>query len=103
MHRDINPSNIFVTYGGQVKIIDFGLAKAVDRLASTMAGVVKGKLAYMAPEQIAGPSIDRRTDIFALGTTLWEITVGRRLFKADNDAETMKNVREAHVSTRAPS
>jgi eukaryotic-like serine/threonine-protein kinase len=97
VHRDINPSNIFVTYGGHVKIIDFGLAKAVDRLTSTMAGVVKGKLAYMAPEQIAGPSIDRRTDIFALGTTLWEITVGRRLFKADNDAETMKNVREAHV------
>jgi eukaryotic-like serine/threonine-protein kinase len=97
VHRDINPSNIFVTYGGHVKIIDFGLAKAVDRLTSTMAGVVKGKLAYMSPEQIAGPSIDRRTDIFALGTTLWELTVGRRLFKAPNDAETMRNVREARV------
>src|SRR5580704_19133827 len=97
VHRDINPSNIFVTYGGQVKIVDFGLAKAVDRLTSTMAGVVKGKLAYMAPEQITGPSIDRRTDIFALGTTLWELAVGRRLFKAPNDAETMRNVREASV------
>jgi eukaryotic-like serine/threonine-protein kinase len=97
VHRDINPSNIFVTYGGHVKIIDFGLAKAVDRLTSTMAGVVKGKLAYMSPEQIAGPRIDRRTDIFALGTTLWELTVGRRLFKAPNDAETMRNVKEARV------
>jgi len=97
VHRDINPSNIFVTYGGQVKIIDFGLAKAVDRLTSTMAGVVKGKLAYLAPEQITGPNVDRRTDIFALGTTLWELTVGRRLFKAPNDAETMRNVREASV------
>jgi eukaryotic-like serine/threonine-protein kinase len=97
VHRDISPSNIFVTYGGQVKIIDFGLAKAVDRLTSTMAGVVKGKLAYMAPEQITGPNIDRRTDVFALGTTLWELTVGRRLFKAENDAETMRNVREART------
>jgi serine/threonine protein kinase len=97
VHRDINPSNIFVTYGGQVKIIDFGLAKAVDRLTSTMAGVVKGKLAYMSPEQITGPRIDRRTDIFALGTTLWELTVGKRLFKAPNDAETMHNVKEARV------
>jgi serine/threonine-protein kinase len=97
VHRDINPSNIFITYGGQVKIIDFGLAKAVDRLTSTMAGVVKGKLAYMAPEQIAGPSVDRRTDLFALGTTLWELTVGRRLFKGANDVETMRKVREARV------
>ncbi len=97
VHRDINPSNVFVTYGGHVKIIDFGLAKAVDRITSTQAGVVKGKLAYMAPEQIAGPGVDRRTDIFALGTTIWELSVGRRLFKADNDVETMKNVREALV------
>jgi serine/threonine-protein kinase len=98
VHRDINPSNIFITYAGQVKIIDFGLAKAVDRLTSTMAGVVKGKLAYMAPEQIAGPNVDRRTDLFALGTTLWELTVGQRLFKGANDAETMRNVREARVA-----
>jgi serine/threonine protein kinase len=97
VHRDINPSNIFITYAGQVKIIDFGLAKAVDRLTSTMAGVVKGKLAYMAPEQVAGPSVDRRTDLFALGITLWELTVGRRLFKGANDVETMHNVREAKV------
>jgi serine/threonine-protein kinase len=97
VHRDINPSNIFLTYSGHVKVVDFGLAKAVDRLTTTMAGVVKGKLAYMAPEQIAGSEIDRRADIFALGVTLWELTVGRRLFKAAHDADTMKNVRDAKV------
>ncbi len=97
VHRDINPSNVFITYGGQVKVIDFGLAKAVDRLTSTVAGIVKGKLAYMSPEQISGAGLDHRADIFSLGTTMWEISCDRRLFKRDNDAETMLKVQAAEV------
>ncbi|MFO0667938.1 MAG: serine/threonine-protein kinase [Polyangiaceae bacterium] len=97
VHRDVNASNIFITYDGQVKIIDFGLAKAANRISRTRAGMVKGKLAYMSPEQVVGKPLDRRTDIFALGTTLWEVTADRRLFKGETDFETMDRVHLAEV------
>ncbi len=97
VHRDVNASNIFITYDGRVKIIDFGLAKAANRLSKTRAGMVKGKLAYMAPEQAVGQALDRRTDIFALGTTLWEVTADRRLFKGEDDVETLERVHAADV------
>jgi eukaryotic-like serine/threonine-protein kinase len=97
VHRDVNASNIFVTYEGHVKIIDFGLAKAMGRVSKTAAGVVKGKLAYMSPEQAVGKPLDRRSDVFALGTTLWEATVDQRLFKGSDDLETLKNVYAAVV------
>ena len=97
VHRDVNQSNIFLTYEGHVKVIDFGLAKAKGRSTSTAAGVVKGKIAYLAPEQVAGHEVDRRSDVFALGTTLWELTTDRRLFRAKDDAETLQRIHSADV------
>jgi serine/threonine protein kinase len=97
VHRDVNQSNIFLTYDGQVKVIDFGLAKARGRGYETAGGVVKGKIAYLAPEQVAGQPIDRRADLFALGTTLWELTTDRRLFRAKDDAETLQRIYAAQV------
>jgi serine/threonine protein kinase len=97
VHRDVNASNIIVGYDGTVKIIDFGLAKARGRISQTAAGVVKGKLAYMSPEQAIGKPLDRRTDVFALAATLWEITTDRRLFKGTDDVDTLKRVYAAKI------
>jgi serine/threonine-protein kinase len=97
VHRDVNATNIFVTYDGQIKVIDFGLAKAANRTSRTAAGVVKGKVAYMSPEQAVGAAVDRRTDVFALGTTLWELACDRRLFKHSDDLETLRRVHAAFV------
>jgi serine/threonine-protein kinase len=97
VHRDVNATNIFVTYDGEIKVIDFGLAKAANRASKTAAGVIKGKVAYMSPEQAVGAPIDRRTDIFALGTTLWELACDRRLFKRTDDVETLRRVHAAEV------
>lgn len=97
VHRDVNPSNIFVTYDGHIKLIDFGLVKGDDRASKTEFGVVKGKIAYLSPEQLAGKPADRRTDIFSLGATLWEVSADRRLFKRDTDLETLAAIRDAEV------
>ena len=97
VHRDVNATNIFVTYDGEIKVIDFGLAKAANRASKTAAGVIKGKVAYMSPEQAVGAPVDRRTDVFALGTTLWEIACDRRLFKHADEVETLKRVHAAEV------
>jgi serine/threonine-protein kinase len=97
VHRDVNPSNLFLTHEGVPKLIDFGLAKARDRVASTAFGVLKGKLAYLAPEQVHGKPADRRSDVFALGVTLWELSLDRRLFRQDSDVETVRRVRDADV------
>jgi serine/threonine protein kinase len=97
VHRDVNATNVFVTYDGEVKVIDFGLAKAVNRAYKTAAGVIKGKVAYMSPEQALADAVDRRTDVFALATTLWELACDRRLFKSKDDVETLARVHEARV------
>jgi serine/threonine-protein kinase len=97
VHRDVNPTNIFLTHGGEVKLIDFGLARARVRLSRSVTGVLKGKIPYLAPEQIQGVAIDRRIDVYALGTTLWEMATMRRLFKRDTDVDTLLAIREANV------
>ncbi len=84
VHRDISPQNIMVSYAGEVKVLDFGIAKSVDRSTHTMGDQLKGKLEYMSPEQCQNLPLDRRSDIFALGIVLYELTVGRRLFKRES-------------------
>jgi serine/threonine-protein kinase len=81
VHRDVSPQNVFVTYDGAVKVLDFGIAKVADRVTKTVTGEIKGKLEYMSPEQILGEDLDRRSDLFSLGIVLYEMATGRRLFK----------------------
>ncbi|MCP3104167.1 protein kinase [Myxococcus sp. K15C18031901] len=85
VHRDISPSNLYLTYQGQVKVLDFGIAKAESRLVNTRTGVVKGKYMYMAPEQARGQEVDRRADVFALGVSLFEALTHVRPFSREND------------------
>ncbi|MFZ5471255.1 MAG: serine/threonine protein kinase [Myxococcota bacterium] len=99
VHRDISPQNILVTFEGGVKIVDFGIAKAADQATVTRSGVLKGKYAYMSPEQASGQrKLDHRTDIFALGIVLYELLTGTRLFKRANDIQTLNAVTECDVS-----
>ncbi len=97
IHRDVNPTNIFLTHAGDVKLIDFGLAKMRVRVSKSADGIVKGKIPYLAPEQAQGRPIDRRIDLYALGTSLWEAGTMKRLFKRDTDVDTLKAIRDAHV------
>jgi serine/threonine protein kinase len=85
VHRDANPANIIVTYHGAVKVADFGVAKAISNVSHTLAGQIKGKSAYLAPEQALGQDIDRRADVFCLGIVLWESLTGKKLFAREND------------------
>ena len=98
IHRDISPQNIFLTYEGDVKIVDFGIAKAASQSTITQVGMIKGKVAYMSPEQAAGKVIDHRSDIFATGILLYELVAGRRMFQGDDTLQILSKVREAEFT-----
>lgn len=89
VHRDVTPHNLFVTYDGVTKVVDFGIAKFASRASHTRAGTLKGKLAYMSPEQLVGSPIDRRSDVFALGVVLYEISTGQKPFLGEHDPQVM--------------
>ncbi|ATB42471.1 serine/threonine protein kinase [Cystobacter fuscus] len=97
VHRDISPQNILISFEGEVKVIDFGIAKAAGKATKTQAGILKGKFGYMSPEQIRGLPLDRRSDIFAIGVCLYEMLTGERLFVGDSDFSVLEKVRKAEV------
>ncbi len=92
VHRDVSPHNIFVTYEGEVKVVDFGVAKASTNVSKTEEGGVKGKIAYMAPEQARGGEVDRRVDIFASGLVLWELLASKRMLVGDTSANILQKL-----------
>lgn len=98
VHRDVTPHNMLLSRSGVVKLIDFGVARAEQSLLRTLPGMIKGKLAYMSIEQAQGKLVDGRTDVFALGVCLWEALTGRRLFRAETEAQTMQRVFACQVS-----
>jgi tetratricopeptide (TPR) repeat protein/tRNA A-37 threonylcarbamoyl transferase component Bud32 len=104
IHRDISPQNVIVTYEGEVKIVDFGIAKAATHGSETKVGIIKGKLAYMSPEQAAGKAVDHRSDIFSAGILLYELLTQRRMFEGA-EMEVLERVRKAefvHAETLVP-
>ena len=97
VHRDVSPQNALVSYDGEVKVIDFGIAKAAGKATKTQAGILKGKFGYMSPEQIRGLPLDGRSDIFAMGVCLYEMLTGERLFVGDSDFSVLEKVRKVEV------
>jgi serine/threonine protein kinase len=97
VHRDVSPQNVLIGYEGEVKLIDFGIAKAAGKASKTQAGILKGKFGYMSPEQVRGLPIDRRSDIFALGIVLYEMLTGERLFIGESDFSTLEKVRNVEI------
>jgi serine/threonine protein kinase len=96
-HRDMSPQNIMVSFEGEVKIVDFGIAKAESQLETTRAGTLKGKFGYMSPEQAEGQPVDLRTDIFSLGIVMWELLANDRLFVANNEINTLRKIRDCQI------
>jgi eukaryotic-like serine/threonine-protein kinase len=99
VHRDITPHNIFITYDGQVKVVDFGIAKALNSSSETRTGVLKGKVAYMSPEHARGEIVDRRSDIFSVGIVLWEAATGKRLWKGIPDITILQRLLKGEIPT----
>ncbi len=98
VHRDVTPQNIIVTFEGGVKLLDFGIAKASNRSGETRFGTLKGKVPYMSPEQCRSENLDRRTDVFSLGIMLYELTLGRRLFRAKSEFDVMKKIVDGKIT-----
>lgn len=96
-HRDMSPQNIMMSFEGEVKIVDFGIAKAESQMEHTRAGTIKGKFGYMSPEQAEGQPTDLRTDIFSLGIILWELLANDRLFVSNSEVGTLKKIRECQI------
>ncbi len=105
VHRDVSPHNVFATLDGEVKLLDFGVAKSALQLTATRTGLIKGKLSYMAPEQLGGLQVDARADLFSLGVVLWEMLTGASLWKRDSETATARAVRDESAfppSMKAP-
>jgi TonB family protein len=97
VHRDVSPQNVLISFDGDVKLCDFGIAKAVSKVGQTQMGALKGKLQYMSPEQARGTLVDARSDIFSLGTVLFEMLTGQRLFDGDSEMSVLEAVRQVRV------
>jgi serine/threonine protein kinase len=97
IHRDISPQNVLIGYDGEIKLIDFGIAKAAGKASKTQAGILKGKFGYMSPEQVRGLPIDRRSDVFAVGIVLYELLTSERLFVGESDFSTLEKVRNVEI------
>jgi serine/threonine protein kinase len=97
VHRDVSPQNVLVSFEGEVKLIDFGIAKAAGKGSKTQAGILKGKFGYMSPEQVRGIPIDRRSDVFSCGIVLYELLTGERLFVGESDFSTLEKVRNVEI------
>ncbi len=97
VHRDVSPQNVLISYDGEVKLIDFGIAKAAGKINKTQAGILKGKFGYMSPEQVRGLPIDRRSDLFAVGIVLYEMLTGERLFSGSSDFSTLEKIRNVEI------
>ncbi len=105
VHRDVSPQNIVVSFAGDVKLIDFGIAKAAGKASRTRVGAIKGKFGYMSPEQVRGLEVDQQTDVFSLGICMWELLTGERLFAAANELLVLEKIRNLQIpepSTRNP-
>jgi serine/threonine-protein kinase len=97
VHRDVTPGNVVVTFDGAVKLVDFGIAKAATHEVKTRTGMLKGKIGYMSPEQCRGEAVDRRSDVFAVGILLYELTTGKRLYQERSDFDALKKIAEGPV------
>jgi serine/threonine-protein kinase len=103
IHRDISPQNLLVSYEGNLKIIDFGIAKATSNRQTTQAGIIKGKPSYLSPEQIDGEVLDGRSDVFSLGAVLWELLAGRKLFAGKSDIDVIRMIQDCSKTVVPPS